>query len=114
MDNVPKSEDWEHKLEVKEYLKKYKFYNEGTKAWTENKGKCYYLILQHCPPELKTELKNSAQWAADTNGVALLLIIRDVMHNKKERAQSTIGLVESDTTLFNNPVGSKDTLDEYY
>ena len=40
-DNVPKSEDWEHKLKVKEYLEKYKLYKEGTKAWAENKGKCY-------------------------------------------------------------------------
>ena len=32
-DNVPKSEVWEHKLVVKEYLKKYKFDNEGIKAW---------------------------------------------------------------------------------
>ena len=59
-DNVPKSEDWEHKLEVKEYLKKYTLYKEGTKAWAKNKGKCYYLILQHCPLELKTELENLA------------------------------------------------------
>ena len=32
VDNILKSEDWEHKLEVKEYLKKYKLYKEGTKA----------------------------------------------------------------------------------
>ena len=32
VDNVPKSEDWEHKLEVEEYLKKYNLYKEGTKA----------------------------------------------------------------------------------
>ena len=49
-DNVPKLEDWEHKLEVDKYLKKYKTCKDGTKAWAENKGKCYYLILQHCPP----------------------------------------------------------------
>ena len=38
-DNVPKSEDWEHKLIVKEYLEKYTFDKEGIKAWAENKGK---------------------------------------------------------------------------
>ena len=32
--------------------------------------------------------------------VALLLIIRDVMHNRKERAQSTMTLVKSDTALY--------------
>ena len=116
-DNMPKSEDWEHKLEVEDYLKKYKLYKEGTKGWAENKGKCYYMVLQHCPPELKTELKNSSRWeaaAAETDVVALLLIIWDVMHNKKERAQSTMGLVKNDVTLFTNPMESKDILDEYY
>ena len=82
-----------------------------------NKGKCYYLILQHCPPELKTELKNLARWepaAANSDVVVLLLIIQDVIHNKKERAQSTMALVESDPALFTNLMESKDTLDEYY
>ena len=59
-DNAPKLEDWEHKLKVDKYLEKYKTYKDGTKAWDNNKGKCYYLILQHCPLELKTKLKNSA------------------------------------------------------
>ena len=60
VDNVPKFKDWEHKLVIEEYLNKYKLYKEGTKAWEENKGKCHYLVVQHCPTELKTELKNSA------------------------------------------------------
>ena len=84
VDNVPKSKDWEHKLEVREYPKKYNLSKKGTKTWEEKKGKCYYLILQHCPPELKTELKNLARWepaAASTNVVALLLITSNVMHN---------------------------------
>ena len=59
VDNVPKTEDWEHKLVIEEYLDKYKLYKEGTKAWEENKDKCYYLVFQHCLPELKIELKNS-------------------------------------------------------
>ena len=41
VDKLPMSEDWEHKLKVKEYLEKYKLYKEGTKAWAENKGKGY-------------------------------------------------------------------------
>ena len=51
---------------------------------------------------------------ADIDVVALLLIIQDVMHNKKERAQSTMDLVESNAALFTTPMESKDTLDEYY
>ena len=87
IDNEPKLEDWEYKLAVNKYLRGYKMYKEGTKAWVENKCKCYYLILQQCPPELKTELNNSAWWKAattNTDAVALLLIFWDVMHNKRD------------------------------
>ena len=89
--NMPKSKDWEYKLEAKECLEEYRVQQRGTTAWAGNKGKCYYLVLQHCPLGLKTELKNLARWEAaadETDAVALLLIIQDVMHNKKERAQS--------------------------
>ena len=58
-----------------------------------------------------------ARWepaAANIDVVALLLIIWDVMHNEKERAQSTMGLVESNAALFTTPVESKVTYDEYY
>ena len=36
------------------------------------------------------------------------------MHYKKERVQSTMGLVNSDMALFTTPMKSKDTLDKYY
>ena len=114
-DNEPVLEEWEHKLEIEEYMESYKTHKGGTKAWEENKGKCYYLVLQHCPPELKTELKNSARWesaASDTDVVALLLIIRDVMHNKKEQVQSMMGLVESDAVLYTIRMNGMDTLDD--
>ena len=42
--------------------------------------------------------------------MALLLIIQDFIHNKEERAQSTMGLVKIDAALFTNPMESKDTL----
>ena len=50
----------------------------------------------------------------DTYIVALLLIIHDIMHDKKERYQSTLGLVESNKALYTITMESKDTLDEYY
>ena len=66
-------------------------HKEGTKVQLENTGAtCYYLVLQHCPLELKTKLKGSVYWkvsALDTNGVSLLLVIRDFMHKKGESAE---------------------------
>ena len=84
-DNNPKLEDWEHKLAVDKCLE-YTTHKEGTQVWTESKGKCYYLVLQHCLPELKTALKKLVRWEAvalDTYVISLLLIVRDVIHKKK-------------------------------
>ena len=92
---MPKFEDWEHKRKVEDYLEEY----------------------QLCPLELKTELNNSAQWeasAADTDIMAILLIMRDVMHNKKEQSQSTMGLAESFVALLLTQMKFKDTLGKYY
>ena len=60
VDNETKLKRWEYKLTVEKYLDSIITYKEGTKMWTENKGNWYYLVLQHCPPELKTQIKNLA------------------------------------------------------
>ena len=49
MDNPSVKEDWAHNLEVKEYKAKRKVYNSQVLTWKENKAKCYYLVLSHCP-----------------------------------------------------------------
>ena len=87
INNPPVKEDWEHNLEVEEYKAKSKVYNDQVLAWKENKAKCYYLVLSHCPRALEHQLKNSTKWD-ETEGnqdvVALLQMIRDITHNKKE------------------------------
>ena len=70
---------------VDKYLEEYTMYKEDTKAMAEDEGKWYYLVLQYCPQELKTELNKLARWVAvtiDTDVVALILIIQDVMSKK--------------------------------
>lgn len=65
-------EDWEHKFAADKCLEGYHTYKEGMQAWTENKSKCYYLVLQHYPQELKIDLKNLAPSevaAADIDGM---------------------------------------------
>ena len=52
--------------------------------------------------------------ASDTDVVLLLLIIRDVMYNKKERAQSTMSLMESDGALYTTIMKEAVMMDEYY
>lgn len=84
--NVPTNEEWKTRLEVEEFLEANKSWKERVSAWDEDKTKVPYLVLQHCSPELKTELKNSTRWketTADRSIVQLLLSIRDIPHNKK-------------------------------
>ena len=92
VDNAPVLEDWEHNLnKVEEYKAERKVYNKQVLAWKEKKAKCYYLVLSHYPRALEHQLKNSSKWE-ETEGnqdvVALLKMIRDITHNKKERKDS--------------------------
>ena len=102
VDNPPVLEDWEHNLEVEEYKAERKVYNEQVVAWKEKKAKCYYLVLLHCPRALEHQLKNSSKWdkmEGNKDVVALLKMIRDITHNKKERKESVMTIVESDVEL---------------
>ena len=102
MDNAPVLEDWKHNLKLEHYKAERKVYSEQVLAWKENKAKCYYLVLSHCPRALEHQLKNSTKWD-ETEGnqdvVALLQMIRDITHNKKERKESVMTIVESDAEL---------------
>ena len=103
MDNPPVKKDWEHNLEVEEYKAKRKIYNEQVLAWKENKAKCYYLVLSRCPWALEHQLKDSSK-REETEGiqdvVAPLNMIRDITHNKKERKESVMTIVESNVELY--------------
>ena len=46
--------------------------------------------------------------------VALLKMIRDVTHNKKERKKSVMAIVKSDAELYTIQQGFRESLDEYY
>ena len=76
-----------------------------------------YLVLSHCPRALEHQLKNSSKWD-ETEGnqdvVALLKMIRGITHNKKERKESVMTIVESDVELFTIFQGSGDSLDKCY
>ena len=52
--------------------------------------------------------------APNTDIVALLLIIEDIIHNKVEQVQGAMGLVESNMIVYTTTLDLKDTLNEYY
>ena len=114
---APVLDDWEHDLDVEDYKVWRKTFQEQEAAWKENKAKCYYLVLSHCPKELEQELRNSSKWGAtedDQDVVALLKMIRDITHNKKERRESVMTVVESDVELFTIVQETGQSLDDYY
>ena len=85
-------------------------------AWKENKAKCYYLVLSHCPWVLEHQLKDSSKWEEterNQDAVALLKMIRDITHNKKERKESVMTIAESNTELFMITQVSGESLDDY-
>ena len=98
---------------VDEYKVKRKVYSDQVLTWKENKAKCYYLVLSHCPRALKHQLKNSSKWE-ETEGnqdvVALLKMIKDITHNKKERKESVMTTVESDAEIYTINQGSGESL----
>ena len=117
INNIPTQEEWELQIATADYLEDNKAYKERKTAWEENRSKAFYLVLQHCPSELKNELKNAVCWeviAADRCVVALLLAVRDVTHDKKERRHRTMAYVEDDFKMYTTTQRSDETLDDYY
>ena len=61
------------------------------------------MVLSHFPKELETELWNSSKWATaeeDQDVISLLLMVRDITHNKKERKERATTIVENNIKLF--------------
>ena len=100
---TPFKEEWEHDLNIEDFKIKRRAFQEQVAAWKDNKAKCCYLVLSHCPKELVPELRNSTKWAGTEDNrdvVALLKMIRDITHNKKERKESVTTIAKSDVELF--------------
>ena len=74
------------------------------------------MVLSHYPRALEHQLKNSSKWdetESNQDVVALLQMIRDITHNKKERKESVMTIVESDVELFTSYQAPGESLDDY-
>ena len=74
----PVKEDWDHGIDVDKYKSKRKTLQKRKGALEDNKAKCYYLVLSHCPKELETELRNLSKWATaeeEQEAITLLLMV---------------------------------------
>ena len=103
-------------MDTEEFLEANKTYKDCMSSWEKNRSKAYYLVMKHCPPKLKTELKNSTQWeeiAANQSVVRFLLAIQDVTLNKKDRRHGMMAFVEDYFKLYMITQRPDETLDEY-
>ena len=115
--NTPTVGDIDYRLTVDEFLDKKKRHDIDEECWAENNARGYNLVLQHCPPELEAELRNSDNWTGTENErsvVKLLLMSRDITHHKRERKQTVMEAVESDADLYLTSQGKAETIDDFY
>ena len=88
--NIQMVDDIDYQATMNEYLRKKRSYDSHMENWDENNAKGYYLVLQHCPKDLKVELRNQDSWKAAEDArsiVATLLLIRDWWSNSRATAE---------------------------
>ena len=56
VDLEPVKEEWDHLLDVDDFKLERRSFQEQEASWKENRAKCYYLVLSHCPKELELSL----------------------------------------------------------
>ena len=86
-----------------EYLINKRRHDAHLENWDKNNTKWYYLMLQHCPKDLKADLWNQDSWKAAEEArsvITLLLFIRDLSFNKADRKRSIMATMEADTDFY--------------
>ena len=94
--------------------KKYENYQD---TWIENRSRTYNLILQHCPPDVETELKNQSTWTVEQdtqNVVTLLRMICNITHNMGESKQGVMAIVQCAVEMNSTAQKPSETDDEYF
>ena len=54
----------QYDLDKLDYESARKLYLDAQKAWDDNQGRMYNLVLQHCSKELEVKLRALAEWPA--------------------------------------------------
>ena len=89
--NEAVQDDFDWSIETDKYKGEWSKYDAQVELWQGLNAQGFALVLQQCPDELETELRNHNAWAvidAARNGVALLIRIRDLQYNKSEKKRS--------------------------
>ena len=76
--NKPLNDDYDWSIETDAHKRKMIKFEAQADLWADLNAQGHALVLQHCPDELETELRNQEAWAAidvARNVVALLILI---------------------------------------
>ena len=115
--NEPVDDDYDWSIETDSYKRSIIKYEANSDLWRDLNAQGHALVLQHCPDELETELRNQEAWAAidaKRDVVALLVLIRDLQYNKTDRKRSIMATVEADFDLFSCSQEKNQSTDDYY
>ena len=115
--NVPVKDELDWKLELAEYTTDNMEYRKDMKDWAENSARIYHLVLINCPPDLIADIQNHSRWIDGKSlqdCIALLLIIRDLIHRTKETRQGTMALVQVHVDLFMSTQRPNESVKVYY
>ena len=85
--NVPIKDNFGWSIETDQYKRKIAKHEAQVDLWADNNAKGYSLVLQHCPDDLETELRNQEAWSkidAARSVVDLLILIQDLQYNKTD------------------------------
>ena len=107
--------EWKIDLDLFRVLQKK--YKKDQDTWIENRARTYNLVLQHCLPDVKAELKNQSTWTAgkdDQNVVTLLIMIRDITHITRKSKQGIMAIIECAVEMNTTTQKSSESTEDYF
>ena len=107
----------DYQATMDEYLSNKRKYDNQLENWDENNAKGYYLVLQHCPKEIKAYLRNQYSWNTEEDArrvIVILLLIQDLSFNKTDRKRSIMATVEAEADLYLGTQRPDQSTDEFY
>ena len=85
------------------YERRLDAYVEAEFVWEDNNKKIYNLLLSHCTESMHTKLQsmsNRKDISKNQDGLKLMVLIRNVLHQKDKTEQNTLESVHADKALY--------------
>ena len=89
----------------------------NAKHWKANNYRMFAILLQYCPKDLTQRIKPNGRYYAVNDikdVIALITMIRDVVHQNYDNTQGTMALLTSNLALYTTFMTSEDDIEEFY